>query len=101
MALALFVARSFGIVLKYCLIWPPGEQWQKFPSVVYFYYTANQFLLDASLTAQIFFFIVAVAVNTFIYGKIISRLSNLNVAKTKGGGVTQVLTELGIRCQEC
>ena len=54
--------------------------------MVYFCYTSNLFLLDASPTAQIVFFIVAVAVNTFIYGKIIRRLSKHNVTKTKDGG---------------
>ena len=85
-ALASFIARSLGSVLRYCLIWPPGDRWQKFPNVIYFCYSSNQTLLDASLTAQISFFIVAFAVNTFLYGKIISRLSRRRVTKTKGGG---------------
>ena len=82
-AIGAFIARALGSIFRLCLIWPSGGRWQKFPNLVYFCWTSNQFFTDALLTAQTIPFITALTGNTYMYGKIISRLSNRKVTKTQ------------------
>ena len=78
-----FIARALGSIVRFCFIWPPGERWQKFPNLIYGCWTSNQFFTDALYIAQTIPFVVALTGNTFMYGKIISRLSNREVSKTQ------------------